>query len=1250
MGVTDPDFGSLGQDQNSEIMNICMDMVKKGNRYVVNNTNYIPEKSVVFYNPNSQKIQTSYSSWFDDGNEILTGLVIFYDHRNNIGTVLHEYGHCIQNMVAPIPPYSENTGQHNIGVRYTTKLAFSEGWAQFFAAAVTNNSAIRGAFDLNANDPYNLTTYNFHRYTPATQFDGNFDEIMVAALLWEMHTTNNFGNILNSLTASAPNLFHTPYNIFEFIRNFKNFSNPANGTGYWQRAEELNIGSGIYYVDQDLFNNIPDIIQNVINAAPNNSIIYVRSGNYLENITINNNSDIALFGESTAYTKISANNSNENVITLNNSGTNYSLVNGFTIEDGEIGISINPDCKTYVSNNIIQYCQKGISTKSDIVVKNNVIRATMEGFVVPDLSTNPEIRIYNNNFDLNYTSSLNFADNANGFVRNNIITQSATGISASSSSFASSVTFEYNGYSNNTNNFNNISAGAGNITSDPNFGMFYILQNANYYDSGFNPASPLNANLEFIDRNIDDINASPNMLGIYGGPESFDQGSMNLPSNITGIEDGIYLSLPVTNEFNANQFYSSSYFNYLFQDVEPLGDQITSWGNTQIKASYGCGEITVMDSPGSSILISTLPNGYLWERNENGYVKAQIYKTGVDNDSVTHTASLPIFIKNVPLPITSGTLTSNTIWCEDFTLTDNITVPSGITLKINPGATIKFAANASLIVNGKLEVLGCTFISQSGTTANSWGSIELNGAGASGSIIDNCNILYGNGVRVINVPSFTISNNNLLDNYISLYIYGSTGGISGNTLSSNSIGHSIQLSYSNVDCNNNKITKTGLGVNRGHGIEHNQGSSGKVWRNDISYCDWGIAAIWGSSPTSRKPNTSILRNNRIRNCNSGLMVYRLSYPNFGIPSTPIYWGNSIYNNTNNAVVAFNYPTYASSLTASNCWWGAAQPNTAKFSVGSKGSFYYDFNLTSDPWAGFQKVSPENNIETETENLSVSNSVQSNANTDEDILYQCVELREQNKFTEAMNLCLSYLEKQPEDQAGYVELYNCYSEETAESIISYFSALPKEASSDLKLLLSYLYLKQGAAEKAKQVNEAIVATDENSDLSVKANLNNFYIALYTENDPDEAVDILLGMVDNTKLAKASESSVGEMSDAEYSLIQYSKIYDKQIPDLERLKQGIKTLAEGKPDKFELAQNFPNPFNPSTMISFQLPINGYVTLKIYDLLGQEIATLVNEQKSAGKYEVKFDASDLASGVYIYRIQAGEFNASKKLILLK
>ena len=88
----------------------------------------------------------------------------------------------------------------------------------------------------------------------------------------------------------------------------------------------------------------------------------------------------------------------------------------------------------------------------------------------------------------------------------------------------------------------------------------------------------------------------------------------------------------------------------------------------------------------------------------------------------------------------------------------------------------------------------------------------------------------------------------------------------------------------------------------------------------------------------------------------------------------------------------------------------------------------------------------------------------------------------------------------------------------------------------------------------------------------------------------------------------------------------------------------------PASYSLAQNFPNPFNPSTTIRYQLPENGMVTLKIYDILGSEVATLVNEQKAAGRYEVNFNASSLASGVYIYKIQAGDFSASKKLILLK
>jgi len=88
----------------------------------------------------------------------------------------------------------------------------------------------------------------------------------------------------------------------------------------------------------------------------------------------------------------------------------------------------------------------------------------------------------------------------------------------------------------------------------------------------------------------------------------------------------------------------------------------------------------------------------------------------------------------------------------------------------------------------------------------------------------------------------------------------------------------------------------------------------------------------------------------------------------------------------------------------------------------------------------------------------------------------------------------------------------------------------------------------------------------------------------------------------------------------------------------------------PNKLELYQNYPNPFNPSTIIKYQLPKGGFVTLKVYDLLGREIASLVNKKQDAGVYEVNFNADGLPSGLYIYKLQSREFNAVKKMLLLK
>jgi hypothetical protein len=95
----------------------------------------------------------------------------------------------------------------------------------------------------------------------------------------------------------------------------------------------------------------------------------------------------------------------------------------------------------------------------------------------------------------------------------------------------------------------------------------------------------------------------------------------------------------------------------------------------------------------------------------------------------------------------------------------------------------------------------------------------------------------------------------------------------------------------------------------------------------------------------------------------------------------------------------------------------------------------------------------------------------------------------------------------------------------------------------------------------------------------------------------------------------------------------------------------TVAAGPsgPNEYRLLQNYPNPFNPSTTIKFELPRESHVNLTVYDVLGRELSRLVNERMDAGYHDVKFDGSALASGMYFYRIQAGSYVNTKKLLLL-
>ena len=97
-------------------------------------------------------------------------------------------------------------------------------------------------------------------------------------------------------------------------------------------------------------------------------------------------------------------------------------------------------------------------------------------------------------------------------------------------------------------------------------------------------------------------------------------------------------------------------------------------------------------------------------------------------------------------------------------------------------------------------------------------------------------------------------------------------------------------------------------------------------------------------------------------------------------------------------------------------------------------------------------------------------------------------------------------------------------------------------------------------------------------------------------------------------------------------------------------GVKQISSDVPDNFALHQNYPNPFNPSTIINYQLAINSYVRLKIFDVTGKEVAVLVNAKQEAGTYEVEFNADNLPSGVYFYKLITDNFSDTKRALLLK
>lgn len=578
------------------------------------------------------------------------------------------------------------------------------------------------------------------------------------------------------------------------------------------------------------------------------------------------------------------------------------------------------------------------------------------------------------------------------------------------------------------------------------------------------------------------------------------------------------------------------------------------------------------------------------------------------------------------------------------TLTQSLTIPTSETWNFAPGITVKFAPGISLIVNGTLTAVGTpsapiTFTSQSGTTPGSWGGIIFDGTGTSSSILDNTEIKYASDVRFLNGANATIQNSLLEHCTQGVYIYNSTPKIINNQIS--------EPSQNGIYCDasgkvplikDNDIIKTSSNsyyqeyqgvwvVNHTYPfIAHNYISG---FYNG-SYLGGGTISYFSDYGTLVNPN------NYIENCMFGLITGWGSTTLAGIYNSFGY--NSIFNNELYDVYSYQNSNVYAELN----YWGGGLPNQY---VDGTSTLDTDPYLTQNPWGGSLASISQEDQDKLVANISSLSSLAKQSGISLKI-YDIINLDNTGQMEEAIDYYKKMIEEDNNTNFALTSLACIKDYYKRQDLMLYFQNLLKtnfKHKNDLYSLLASQYIQVDEYDNAINLYDEIVKNQPETYDGINARLNKYFAAINYKKDYNVAAKIL------------SEIEAINIEDRELDL---RKEFAKYLLDIsaetyvQKSSKDKSTVSENNevPKEFLLDQNYPNPFNPTTTIKYQLPQDGLVILKIYDVLGNEIATLVNEQKVAGIYEVNFDASSLSSGVYIYKIQAGHFINSKKMILIK
>ncbi|MGD8780358.1 MAG: T9SS type A sorting domain-containing protein [Ignavibacteria bacterium] len=354
----------------------------------------------------------------------------------------------------------------------------------------------------------------------------------------------------------------------------------------------------------------------------------------------------------------------------------------------------------------------------------------------------------------------------------------------------------------------------------------------------------------------------------------------------------------------------------------------------------------------------------------------------------------------------------------------------------------------------------------------------------------------------------------------------------------------------------------------------------------------------------------------------------------------MFLGHESWLPCNNSIYNFSqYLAWAlddGEIEAENVWWGSSSPSSTWFSTNYDGILDYSDWLTSDP--GYGSPLAKSTMLTDTDPVIDSNDPSSLYDAGK--YYSMIE--EYDKASELFKKIINDYSKSKYAKKSLVSLFHISQKnKTSNSNIkTYFNnfqnqkARPEELCKKVIVLKTYQALRDRDTSLAIRLSQQMIEEYKDSE----AELYGLYVlAVHNETgDSKTALAKLVEKYPNNDLTLFAQEKVNGYAD-------WSKL------------EGFSLKKENSQTENEIAQdyllnNYPNPFNPTTMIKFSIAEAGNVTLKVYNALGEEIKTLVNETLQPGVYERVFDAIELTSGVYIYKLTAGKFQKVKKMLLVK